>query len=103
MQEVYWACFEKSAGGLASLVGGEHVTTPVAVQLPADWTGSATGAGRGFRIYPQLGELVGEPLSDLLPRAHEIARLATEGERLAPDQALPVYLRDDVATPPSRD
>ena len=76
---------------------------------------SATGAiGRGFRAYPELRsrllvEINGRPpaahlISDeLLPRAQEIATLAVqelkEGRKLPPEQAIPVYLRDDVARP----
>ena len=43
----------------------------------------------------------------LLPHAEDIARLASvelkEGRAVWPDQALPVYLRDEVVRPPSRD
>jgi tRNA threonylcarbamoyladenosine biosynthesis protein TsaB len=50
---------------------------------------------------PALVRLVSD---QLLPRAHEIARLATRevlaGRLVPPDQAIPVYLRDDVARPP---
>jgi len=101
MQEVYWACFERSANGLACLMGSEHVAPPATVHLPPDWVSSPVGAGLGFRIYPQLRELVSKALDDLLPRALEIAHLAVEGSRLPPDQAIPVYLRDDVARAPS--
>lgn len=74
--------------------------------------------GRGFRAYPQLrsqllsedpaGPSAGGPpvhlISDsLLPRAHEIARLAVReleaGRLVRPEEAIPVYLRDDVARP----
>jgi len=40
----------------------------------------------------------------LLPRAAEVARLAAPeleaGRLLAPEAAVPVYIRDDVARPP---
>ena len=81
--------------------------------------GAIGAAGRGFRAYDALrAKLLSsstDPAPDhvklisdtLLPRAHEIAHLAvTEvkaGRLLPADQAMPVYLRDDVARPvPSR-
>jgi tRNA threonylcarbamoyladenosine biosynthesis protein TsaB len=109
MQEVYWACFERSENGLARLVGAEHVGPPPSVMLPPSWAdaapGSVAGIGRGFRAYPALRDAVGPRVTvardDLLPRAAEIARLAvqdvTAGRLLKPEEAIPVYLRDDVA------
>lgn len=97
MQEVYWGCFERGAYGLATSAGEERVSPPADVQS----CGAATGAGRGFRIYPPLRALVGPVHDELLPRAAEIARLAVHGTRVPPDAALPVYLRDDVARPSS--
>jgi tRNA threonylcarbamoyladenosine biosynthesis protein TsaB len=74
--------------------------------------------GRGFRAYPQLrskllsaspgGSGTDTPpvrlISDeLLPRAHEIARLAVRelaaGRVVRPEEAIQVYLRGDVARP----
>jgi len=101
MQEVYWACFEHTADGLASLTGSEHVGSSSGVQLPPGWVAPVTGAGRGFRVYPDLGKFVSGTFDDLLPRASEIARLAVDAARVPPEQAIPVYLRDDVAKPPS--
>jgi tRNA threonylcarbamoyladenosine biosynthesis protein TsaB len=76
---------------------------------------SIGAAGRGFRAYPQLrakllssqsGAAPAHLVSDdLLPRAHEIARLALReveaGRLVRPEDAIPVYLRDDVARPKS--
>jgi tRNA threonylcarbamoyladenosine biosynthesis protein TsaB len=114
MQEVYWGCFERGPTGLAVLVGTEHVSPPPVVALPSEWAGapagSVAGVGRGFRAYPNLLSAV-EPsvrvVSDeLLPRAEEIARLAAvevgAGRLLPAEEAIPVYLRDDVARPQSR-
>jgi tRNA threonylcarbamoyladenosine biosynthesis protein TsaB len=109
MQEVYWACFERADNGLARLLGEEHVSPPGSVTLPPSWAdapaGSVAGIGRGFRAYPVLAAAVGPKVAvardDLLPRAAEIARLAaldvTAGRLLKPEEAMPVYLRDDVA------
>jgi tRNA threonylcarbamoyladenosine biosynthesis protein TsaB len=101
MQEVYWGCFERAADGLASLIGSEHVGPASSVQLPVGKGIACTGAGRGFRVYPDLGKLVERTFSDLLPRAGEIARLAADAPRVSPEEAIPVYLRDDVARAPS--
>ncbi len=108
MQEVYWGCFERGPDGLAVTVGEEKVGKPGTVGIPADWS-SAVGVGRGFAAYPELRERIGDRLSgileQLLPRAHEIARLAVpivrSGGAVPPEEAIPVYLRDDVARPPA--
>jgi tRNA threonylcarbamoyladenosine biosynthesis protein TsaB len=105
MHEIYWACFARAAPGLALLQGDEHVGPASQVRLPAGWNGVVAGVGRGFRIYPELAHLVGMAYDDLLPRAAEIAKLAlpeiAAGRSVPPEQAIPVYLRDDVARPSS--
>src|SRR5437764_834076 len=109
MHEVYWGCFERPAGGaVAAAAQDEQVGKPAAVSLPASWFAAPRAvhaAGSGFVAYPELriglaGQL--ERIHDaLLPRAAEIARLAVpevaSGRVLPAEQALPVYLRDDVA------
>ena len=112
MSEVYWACYERGGDGLARLEGEEHVTKPTEVQLPPHWA-AATAAGRGFVAY---GEALHATLPNVsfatsaepspadpihyLPRAREIARLAlpavTAGRLLPAEEALPIYLRDNV-------
>lgn len=115
MHEVYWACFERSSEGIARTHGEERVGPPSEVRLPCDWgalgspasrqlpaPGRLAGVGSGFAAYPELRTalVLDEVRVDLLPRAAEIARLAVPavaaGRFLAPEQALPVYLRDDV-------
>jgi tRNA threonylcarbamoyladenosine biosynthesis protein TsaB len=107
MQEVYWGCFERGNDGLAVERSLERVSPAASVRLPPSWP-DATGLGRGFAAYAALkglpGVVVPEAWDRLLPRATEVARLAvpelTAGRLLAPDAAVPVYLRDDVARPP---
>lgn len=102
MREVYWAPFE-----CADLPGSaviERVSAAVDVTLPAG-EGSWAAAGRGLKAWPDLAErcrAAGATLyPDLLPRASEIlalARSAVAGGRiLDPAEALPVYVRDNVA------
>ena len=107
MREVYWTCCERDAEGLAQGACPERVGAPETVQLPATLGGSVYGGGRGFAAYPQLAERLGPILAGLrpewLPRAREIARLGAAqlaaGGAVSAEQALPVYLRDDVAKP----
>jgi tRNA threonylcarbamoyladenosine biosynthesis protein TsaB len=108
MREVYWGCFVRSAGDLAAPVGEERVTAPARVTLPSGWTASPGlyGAGSGFAAYPQLRSALSGVLAEireLRPRAADIARLAVAevaaGRLREPDEALPVYLRDDVVHP----
>jgi tRNA threonylcarbamoyladenosine biosynthesis protein TsaB len=123
MREVYWAGFERSGEGCAQAHGDERVGPPAEVRLPARWTslgpaagaggespppGQLAGIGSGFAAYPELrvGLSLDTVRSDLLPRAAEIARLAVPEVAarrfIPPEQALPVYLRNDVTNVPGR-
>lgn len=112
MQEVYWAWFARAEDGLARSASDEHVGAPERVVQPDELAVARLhAAGRGFRAYPALARNWESKLAglhpELLPRAGAIARLAaTEfraGRALPAEQALPVYLRDDVAQPQRRD
>jgi tRNA threonylcarbamoyladenosine biosynthesis protein TsaB len=113
MQELYWGCFERTAEGFARASGEEHVSPPGEVRLPAPWRstscavpGGLAGVGSGFPLYPRLLDPLGLDvvLGGLLPRAAEVALLAARevraGRMFPAEQALPVYLRDDVARAP---
>jgi tRNA threonylcarbamoyladenosine biosynthesis protein TsaB len=107
MHEVYWACFERAADGLVALIGDEHVGKPMDVRLPDAWEGPIHGAGRGFAAYSELRATLGGRLASVddrvLPRASEIAVLGAAevlaGRTVGAEEAIPVYLRDDVARP----
>jgi tRNA threonylcarbamoyladenosine biosynthesis protein TsaB len=124
MHEVYWGCFARAPDGRAGLVGDEQVGDPARVRLPEGWHSTAQAraarpdstealdarlcaAGSGFAAYPQLGLTVAAGahsiLPGLLPHAREIATLAAgevaAGRMRPPEEALPVYLRDDVTRP----
>jgi len=123
LHEVYWGCFTRAADGLAAAVGDEQVGEPGRVRLPEDWYGTAhaqarnaaavpaaprlCAAGSGFAAYPRLCATVAagahRVLPELLPRAREIATLAAAevaaGRVRPPEEALPVYLREDVTRP----
>jgi tRNA threonylcarbamoyladenosine biosynthesis protein TsaB len=88
----------------------EAVGPPASVaRPPVDGVARWIGAGRGFRAYPSLGGSLPSGVSpsaalvDLLPQATailELARPEVAAGRLRPaTEALPVYLRDDVARP----
>ncbi|HTY49318.1 MAG TPA: tRNA (adenosine(37)-N6)-threonylcarbamoyltransferase complex dimerization subunit type 1 TsaB [Steroidobacteraceae bacterium] len=106
MREVYWACCIRGADGLAK-DGRERVGSPQKVELPAQ-PRPLIGAGLGFSAYPELAPLTRElaAVELVLPRASEIALLGrcdlAAGMLLPPEQAVPVYLRDEVAQIPSR-
>jgi tRNA threonylcarbamoyladenosine biosynthesis protein TsaB len=108
MNEVYWGCFERLAEAVLPL-GPEAVAAPGNVALPPGWGArQVCGAGSGFAAYAQglarvASQLCGV-LPDLRPRAREVAWLAAQdglASAIPAEQAQPVYLRDDVARPPS--
>lgn len=110
MHEVYFGAFTRSSEGLAASAGEEQVAAAADVRLPPGWTsaeaGDPCGVGPGFNAYPELRQLLGSGscAGDLLPRAQEIIRLAVAevraGRVLPPEQALPLYLRNNVTQPP---
>jgi tRNA threonylcarbamoyladenosine biosynthesis protein TsaB len=103
MGEVYWGCFVADAvwGLRASNVPA--VSPPQNVVVPLD--GTYQGIGRGFAVYPSLGELPGvrvtAAFTQALPQAREMGRLGALrlklGAGLDPAQLTPLYLRDKVA------
>lgn len=104
MHEVYWAAYASRPEGLVALCE-EALSPPSEVRAPSPgpWFGAGPGwAAYGEALKARVPELAGtDPL--LLPTAGDIARLGElafqQGHRLPPEQALPVYLRDKVATP----
>ena len=105
MGEVYWGVYRREADGALAPMTGEAVSPPDAVGAgspPARHT-----AGNALPRYPALAERLraaGLQLHDgLYPRADAIERLGAielaAGRGVPAEQALPVYVRDDVARP----
>ncbi len=109
MQEVYWGCYASGDDGLMKPVGTEHVAPPDRVTVPSDWH-TFVGAGRGFAVHEGLRARFSQRLNFLaervLPDAREVVQLAAAeyqaGRVVGAEQALPVYLRDNVARPQPR-
>ena len=102
MGEVYWGAYRANPETKVFIVSAERVCPPG--NVPAldglEWF----GAGSGWSAYDQeLSRRLGIETwwEDCYPRAGEIAVLGSQaflkGEGVAPELALPVYLRDDVA------
>lgn len=109
MQEVYWGEYRKDANGYALLTGQEQVIPPGQVPVPDET--AYTGIGSGWQTYAdelgqRLGPVVSDTLPEALPQARYVARLAAlyfeQGLTVTAPEALPVYLRDNVAKKPSR-
>ena len=103
MGEIYWAAYEKVQDNLVRPVAEEQVTSPEAVQVPVDKHVFGVGSGWGTYRLRLEGVLNGQvtgmdpecyPLArDMLPLA---VREYNAGRCVGADQALPVYLRDNV-------
>ncbi len=107
IDEVYWAGYRRGADGLVEPVLAEEVAPPGRVALPEDrgWW----GVGSGWSAYgPVLRERCGERIEavdgELLCSAQDVALLGARGlargQAVSAEQALPVYLRDRVASKP---
>lgn len=105
MDEVYWGCYQAREGEMC-LVGQEAVLAPERALLPEGAAGTWFGAGTGWGYAPRLTAAVERCDATLLPNALDVLALAgfawKRGEAIAADQAQPVYLRDNVATPKAR-
>lgn len=103
MNEVYWAAYANEQG-VPALQGEEMVMPPDQVPMPDDqpWTGAGTGWGSyADALLARLGDRVTDYDAQCFPSAASIAELAVKqfahsgGVNAA--QAIPVYLRDNVA------
>lgn len=96
MDELYWGAYAVGQNGLVFLQGKESVTKPQNISFPTekDWD----GVGNAWSLY--RNQLNYRPLhieADVLPTASAIALLAKDAQPIPPEEAKPVYLRDDVA------
>jgi tRNA threonylcarbamoyladenosine biosynthesis protein TsaB len=103
MNEVYWGYYTRSPDGLAYVQGIEGVARPA--QLPI-LTGTWYGVGSGWCVYAdammgRFGAYLSRYDGGLLPKARYLIPLAMaayhRADTVSAEQALPVYLRDNVA------
>ncbi len=103
MGDVYWGAYQIRQG-VVSLLTEELVCRPEQVPLPG--SGEWQGLGNGWDVHAEeLMNRVPVQLdvqdAGMLPRAEDVALLARQavenGQTVAAEQALPVYLRDKVA------
>lgn len=111
MDEVYWGCYRLEAGQWL-LEGDECVISPDKVQLPEkqcdpDLCCAAAGTGWGSYKDRLLQSVKMQPhtiMPECLPSAEVIAELALvefkAGNTVSAGQAIPVYLRNNVAKKP---
>lgn len=104
MQQVYWGAYLRDADGLMRLQGDEVVIAPSDVPVPDEkgWTGAGSGWDQYAQVLHQrLGASITQWRSSCYPRAGAIGALGAAGfaaGRAVPaEQALPVYIRDNVA------
>jgi len=101
MGEVYLGAYCADPEGGVALLGQERVCQPVAAPnlAAADWIGAGSGwASHAETLSRRLN--IATWWGDCYPRAGDIAMLGAlacqRGELVSADQALPVYLRDEV-------
>ena len=108
MQEVYYATYELENHDIMQLRGEEKVINPSLINI--DTGKNCIGVGSGWGTYAQvLQEKIGNHISyfaDEFPQAEYVAKLGKyyfeQGLSVTATQALPVYLRDNVAEKPKR-
>jgi tRNA threonylcarbamoyladenosine biosynthesis protein TsaB len=108
MGEVYWACYRCATPDRDTpvLLSAERVGPPATVEAAP---GVTVFAGNGLAPHPALHQRLergGLQFRDgLYPTAVAVARIGAaalrRGEGLDAAQALPTYVRDDVARPPA--
>lgn len=99
MDEVYWGAFDISAE-LPRALMAESVRAPAQAECPVD--GDWCAVGSGWRYREQMPAAVRASVAAELPECYPDARAMlvlaraqlAAGEGVAPEQALPVYLRE---------
>jgi tRNA threonylcarbamoyladenosine biosynthesis protein TsaB len=108
MQELYWAAYEVDEQGLVQAVATERVARVEWIPSPEGigWYGVGSGwAAYGEALQERFGGAVVKASNpDLLCSAFDVALLGVagfeRGESVMPEAALPLYLRDNVASKP---
>jgi len=111
MDEVYWAAYylenrQWLLYGEESVMSPDNVMLPVIPEKPdIRWAAAGTGwASYQDRLLPQTHKELTVMLGQCLPSAEAIALLAVDdllaGRVVSAAQAIPVYLRNDVAKKP---
>jgi len=105
MGEVYYGAFRRGSDSIVRSVATARVCRPERVILP-EGGGKWAVAGSGWRTYSEIlaQSLTGDEIvilsESFYPRASDVARLGVielgAGRGVPAEQALPVYLRDDV-------
>ena len=104
IQQVYWGAYVRNAEGIVELQGEEGVYAPDRIPLPEgnDWLGAGSGWDQyADALLTYLGTRATEWRKQCFPHARDVAELGAvgfnQGRVVAPELALPVYLRDEVA------
>lgn len=104
MNEVYWGIYQTDTTPIMCLQGQEQVCAPNAVSLPKGY--GWFGAGSGWGVYAEalqhrLAASVTGCDVHWLPHAQDVALLGVDafhrGGAARAEEAVPVYLRDEVA------
>ncbi|WP_139556981.1 tRNA (adenosine(37)-N6)-threonylcarbamoyltransferase complex dimerization subunit type 1 TsaB [Methylotetracoccus oryzae] len=106
MGEIYGALFRRGQAGVPDLIGDEAVLAPERVEAAGIMVRLGVGSGwvtyRG--VLSERLKTVVEVLEDHFPRAAYIGRLGARdfaaGRCVSAGEAIPVYLRDQVARKP---
>ncbi len=104
MNQVYWAEYTRNNQGLVEVHGEEIVTAPKDVPLPRDndWVGAGSGWDQYNEVLlTRLGNKLSAWRQQVYPQARFVAQLGAalfnSGCAVAPELALPIYVRDEVA------
>jgi tRNA threonylcarbamoyladenosine biosynthesis protein TsaB len=107
MSEVYWGTYTQAADGQIVLQGEEIVVAPAKAPIPdeGEWVVAGTGWGSyGDVLKLALADRCITSLDECFPSAEAIAKLAIDayekGGTVSAAEAIPVYLRDNVASKP---
>ena len=106
MGELYWASFQLDNANKMYAIEAEQLCSLTKVPLPSDnnWYGVGDGWLNFAEVLKQqLADKVIEVEPNLYPHAQDVAVLAAvayqQGKAVAAEQALPVYLRDNMYKP----
>jgi tRNA threonylcarbamoyladenosine biosynthesis protein TsaB len=108
MQEVYWGCYQLQDSGLMAAVFPDEIAAAGRVTKPQGdgWHGVGSGwSTYGEELANRVESGVDAITADLYCSAHDVALLGAsgleQGNAVSAEDALPQYLRDDVAKKPS--